>query len=226
MDEITKYRITGAVIWLTLLIVFVPGWYSDPVDYQQPRSWQGQANVHEDEILPESDSSSVPNNAKDGGLEPERQIEQTTTKAGQSDSEVSRITQVKPPLPQEPAQPVAVLPDNSKHKANPQSDLKALPSTSEIEPDRPADAAEVKKQPQTAPAWLVRVASYNSLKTANQTLGLLETRYQVTIGDFSNENRKVYSVRVGPYFSLAEAEQAKKMLDAELRTQSVIVQIR
>jgi cell division septation protein DedD len=34
MDEVGKYRLLGAAIWLTLLILIVPGWYSHPVNFQ------------------------------------------------------------------------------------------------------------------------------------------------------------------------------------------------
>lgn len=39
MDELTKYRITGAVIWLALLILLVPSWYANPVDYEKAQPW-------------------------------------------------------------------------------------------------------------------------------------------------------------------------------------------
>lgn len=34
MDEVSKYRLIGAAIWLALLVIIVPGWYSNPVDFQ------------------------------------------------------------------------------------------------------------------------------------------------------------------------------------------------
>lgn len=33
MDELTKNRLTGAIVWLGLLIWLVPQWYSNPVNY-------------------------------------------------------------------------------------------------------------------------------------------------------------------------------------------------
>lgn len=34
MDEVSKYRIIGATIWLGLLVLIVPTWYSNPVNFQ------------------------------------------------------------------------------------------------------------------------------------------------------------------------------------------------
>ena len=34
MDLISKYRLIGASIWLGLLIIVVPSWYNDPVNFQ------------------------------------------------------------------------------------------------------------------------------------------------------------------------------------------------
>lgn len=28
VDELTKHRVTGAIIWLSLLIILVPSWYA------------------------------------------------------------------------------------------------------------------------------------------------------------------------------------------------------
>jgi cell division septation protein DedD len=33
MDQISKYRITGAMLWLGLLVLIVPKWYSEPVNF-------------------------------------------------------------------------------------------------------------------------------------------------------------------------------------------------
>jgi len=34
MDDVSKYRLTGAVIWLLLLVIIVPTWYSNPVNFK------------------------------------------------------------------------------------------------------------------------------------------------------------------------------------------------
>ncbi|MCF6254595.1 MAG: SPOR domain-containing protein [Thiomicrorhabdus sp.] len=34
MDEVSKYRLTGAVIWLMLLVFLVPVWFGEPVHFK------------------------------------------------------------------------------------------------------------------------------------------------------------------------------------------------
>lgn len=33
MDDLSKYRLTGAFLWLLLLVILVPSWYSNPVNF-------------------------------------------------------------------------------------------------------------------------------------------------------------------------------------------------
>ncbi|MDG6778343.1 SPOR domain-containing protein [Thiomicrorhabdus sp. zzn3] len=60
MDEISKFRLTGAVIWLTLLVIIVPSWYSNPVNFQ-PEGEQvieqsfDQPLVNQAYVLPSAD---------------------------------------------------------------------------------------------------------------------------------------------------------------------------
>ncbi|MGM0541003.1 MAG: SPOR domain-containing protein [Pseudomonadota bacterium] len=34
MDDLSKYRLTGAFLWLLLLVILVPSWYGNPVNFQ------------------------------------------------------------------------------------------------------------------------------------------------------------------------------------------------
>lgn len=43
MDEVSKFRLIGAAIWLSLLILIVPGWYSNPVNFQPEGSLTASA---------------------------------------------------------------------------------------------------------------------------------------------------------------------------------------
>ena len=200
MDELTKYRITGAIIWLALLILIVPGWYSDPVNYQQAQPWFSVTKM---------------------AAEEEQEIRATTTQPAvavtpsESLDASSTAQTVKQQTPQ-PSQ-VATKVDTVEKR---QADASATPKVDSVKPQ------SVEKPTEKSPAWLVRVASYNNIQSANRLLGQLELRYQVTIGDFSTPSQKIYSVRVGPFYNLAEAEEAKSVLDKEFITNSVVVQIR
>jgi len=144
MDEVSKYRLTGAIIWLVLLVVVVPVWFGEPVEFK-------------------------PN-----------------------EGEISIQKTVERPL----IKPVIDLPEEESEKIVQQ---------------------KVVKQ------WLVRVVAYKDIKAANDVLGRLDGLYDVTIKTF--EKTGMHSVRVGPFFSKAKAEQAKQNIDKRLYTQSEVVQL-
>ncbi len=205
MDELTKYRVTGAIFWLALLILLVPSWYSDPVVYDQPHSFE-QSKVEDT-----GHSSSTPVQAP----KPEVPVALPQVKISKQDQAI-KLEESKLPEPK----PVQV-----EKKAEIETAVDAEPSkvTDVVKQSKPsADKTDNLNQA----AWLVRVASFNSIEAANKLLATLEMRYQVTIGDFSSADRKVYSVRVGPYYRFDEALQAKQALDEELSTDAVVVKIR
>lgn len=145
MDEVSKYRLTGAIIWLLLLVIFVPIWFGEPVGFKPEVSAPAQKVVERPLIKPE-----------------------TTVALKQGD----------------------------------------------------AVQVESKK---VVHQWIVRVAAYKEIKTANDILGHLDGQYDVAIKTF--EKTGMHSVRVGPYFSKIKAEQAKQEIDKRLYTQSEVVQL-
>lgn len=235
MDEITKYRITGAIIWLALLIIIVPSWYSFPVDYQQEQSWSTSVEILPDEALTDAQINHSRSKDSLAHIEPKAEqkapvkeqveiIEATTKNIEQKEAvKSSAVT-----TPKTVVEPAVQIPTENKIQTKQDVQPEQPQTSTEIAPSvEPANQAEkLIGLEERSPAWLIRVASYSSIKTANRTLGQLELRYQVTIGDFSSASNKVYSVRVGPYYSLSEAEKVKQELDVELNTNSAIVQIR
>lgn len=192
MDEITKYRITGAAIWLLLLIILVPSWYSNPVEDPSQKSW-AKTVAYADEI--------------DDLLLEEAPVNKEVVKelAEQPIKQVAAPEVVKEEAKQEIITPQVVEKPIEK------------PVAKSVEQPKPAKPSE---------EWQIRVATYKSLQTAKNTLALLEDRYQVTIGDFSAGDKKMFTVRVGPYPTKEQAMKVKQDLDIELRTDSAIIKIR
>ncbi len=153
MDEVSKYRLTGAIIWLLFLVLFVPVWFGEPVEFKPEGAMLAQKAVERPLIKPD------------------------------------RV--IVKPVEEEPRLSVEEGPQiESKEVAN---------------------------------QWIVRVAAYKEIKTANDILGRLDDRYDVAIKTF--EKTGMHSVRVGPYFSKTKAEQAKQEIDKRLYTQSEVVQL-
>lgn len=216
MDELTKYRITGAIVWLTLLIMLVPSWYANPVDYEKAQPW-----LHSNSTERLNDIAITSNMAK--------QVDGVTSVSSEADHDTD-VSQL-PDIPRDTEKPNRTLEERPAPIEPTTQPIESERLNQEsVKPERVEEAPEttepIMASEDKSPAWLVRVASYNSIESANRTLGVLEMRYKVTIGDFSTKTQKIYSVRVGPFYSLAEAEQAKTELDKELVTNSVIVQIR
>ncbi len=161
MDEVSKYRLTGAIIWLVLLVVLVPVWFGEPVDFKP-----------------------------EGTVPIQKTVERPLVK------------QI-PVLPEENANAVMTSKNGTPLKATGQG----------------AERSESNKTKR----WIVRVMAYKDIKVANDLLGRLDGLYDVDIKTF--EKSGMHSVRVGPYFSKAEAEQAKQNIDKKLYTQSEVVQL-
>lgn len=206
MDEITKYRVVGAAIWLLLLIIIVPAWYNNPVEDWHNQVWQTPVTFSDElEMLePAPPALEKP---------PVKPVEQAAQVA-------------KPPAP---AKPVVQKTEQPAQEQQPAPKPESKPEAKSVPKPEPKPAPEQKpvaKPASKQEAWQVRVATYSSIKTANNTLGMLEQRYEVTIGDFSNGDKQMFTVRVGPYATEAEAQKVKQDLDKELNTNSVIVKIR
>jgi len=54
MDEVSKYRLTGAIIWLLFLVILVPIWFGEPVDFKPEVSEPYKKTVERPLVKPEA----------------------------------------------------------------------------------------------------------------------------------------------------------------------------
>lgn len=202
MDEVSKYQLIGAAIWLGLLILIVPSWYNNPVNFS-PDSEQGakgQANklvVYQAYTLPTKKGLEAPT------LEAKHEEAAVSTKG------------IENTVKNSADKPVAV-------KAEVQLPSLKAPAESA---KKPSVAPASKKLPELKSGqWLVKIYSSNELKDANKVVALLESSYKPWIKTFPET--KTYSVRTGPYASRALAEADKIKIDKAIRTQAEIVQVK
>ncbi len=163
MDEVSKYRLIGAIIWLVLLVVFVPLWFGEPVHFK-PDYYVSSDKLAEHRLM------------KPMGDQPKVVLE-----------------------------PV-------------------VGSSEQIKTTESVLQKEAKLEKSSKKQWIVRIIAYKNIKDANELLGRLEMDYEVMIKSF--EKSGMHSVRVGPYFSKAKAEQARQKLDKMLHTQAEVVQLK
>lgn len=196
MDEIGKYRLLGAAIWLTLLILIVPGWYSHPVNFK-PEGAQSalpkvdQPLVGQAYVLPAKTTPPTP--------------QKVLPKADEAP---------EPALATQAAQ--VASPDAKTHAQAAIKPSAAKPSS----PQKEAASAQTVMKGQ----WLVKVASYKELKKANDLLGRLDRDYAVWIKEFPKS--KTYSVRTGPYATREAAQRDKQKIDKAFHTQAIVEQVK
>ncbi|WP_029407885.1 SPOR domain-containing protein [Thiomicrorhabdus sp. Milos-T2] len=195
MDLVSKYRLVGATIWLILLVIIVPQWYSEPVNFvpegfQQPTTKSTLPIVEHAYRLPKRDEQPLTNGQAQNQIEHQKQAVLTAKDSTNQTNVASQAIDIE------------------KQKKLHQK-LRQL--------DKVSDNAKFTGQ------WIVRLIAFADIKEANDLLGQLDSEYDVYIKYF--ERSKVYSVRVGPYISKAKAEKDKRKLDRMLHTKSEVVQL-
>jgi cell division septation protein DedD len=200
MDEVSKFRLIGAAIWLSLLVLIVPGWYSNPVNFEPEGAVGAPEEVNAPIVQQPYRLPDRPRVPHQQGAARDSEQNISVLAPVVSSSQKSSATQglsasVEP-----------VLESVVDHKAP-----KVIPASS---------AASNDLQGQ----WLVKVAAYKKLSNANKVLGMLDKEYNVWIKEFSASG--TYSVRTGPYATRQEAEVDKRKIDRALHTQAQIVQVK
>lgn len=202
MDDVSKFRLTGAVIWLGLLVLIVPTWYSNPVNFS-PDNEQGaevQSNklvVYQAYTLPSKSAQSTVEEAHKDEETPRDLVVKKVAPVVESSVAPSQIAAVKP----------------APHSA----------PTGQVE--RPKVKMTSIGIPEVKPGqWLLKIYSSKDIRDANNVLAKLDDQYEVWIKAFPKS--KTYSVRTGPYTSRALAEVDKIKIDKAIRTQSKIEQVK
>ncbi|WP_319557409.1 SPOR domain-containing protein [Thiomicrorhabdus sp.] len=206
MDPISKHRLTGAAIWLILLIWIVPDWYSHPV------------NFHPKGVPLEENQATRP------------LVEHPFLLSGEiaQPGDPHTVTPQKPVATDQELYPVMTEEEELAQKGNDRSQL-ALPPLKKIETASkgaisPRKAVSAKPEVKAAEGdWLLLLASYKEKKNAQSALERLQKQgHSASIKFF--QKSKVYSLRSGPYSSKLKAEQDKRKLDKMLHIKSVVVQ--
>ena len=197
MDEVSKYRLTGAFLWLLLLVILVPSWYGSPVNFQ-PAGHQ-EINTKGERPLVEH-IYELPVQTVQNQAEVKSNPVANNQLSGRSDPLIESHTSVQ------------------------SSVVKSMPVSADIMVEKKSVTNDSKKMSQsTSLQWIVRITAYKDIKKANHLLGRLESNYEVSIKEFKASG--TYSVRAGPYLSKAKAEQDKQKLDKMLRTNAEVVQL-
>jgi cell division septation protein DedD len=211
VDEVTKYRMTGAIIWLTLLILIVPSWYSHPVDYAQVHPWLAPVD---DRLIPVVEAKNETHAPLSEPPTPTKQV---------------LVTHIVPTPPADVPTALATETPKTKPIALPpeQTKTESVETNTPVTPVASVEKLTTASTPKQEVRWYVRLVSYQSQSMAEQLLARLQKAgYQASIGQFSSANRPIYSVRVGPYDRQDKANAHKQALDKQFKTQSLVIEVR
>lgn len=184
-----KHRLLGAFIWLFLLVIIVPSWYNNPVNFSPDDEQEAAVTT-----LPTVDHAyRLP----------------IVDEAPMTDGQLQRI-------------------ERDSTKTIPPPELKKTPDVVPLKPERldSLDSRFIDKYSNRVEYqgyWIVRLLAFNNTKQANKLATELSDKHPVYIKYFPR--RKVYSLRAGPYETLAKAEKAKQKLDKMLRTNGEVKQL-
>ena len=152
MDLVSKYRLIGASVWLFLLVLIVPQWYSHPVNFVP----DGKVKVEPKSTLPIIEHAYRLPDSNDEPL---------------TDGQTSHKEQLNNKSFQDNKAPVSeesVL--NSKSESDFQNMQEIIKKANNI-----ASSEKYKGQ------WIVRLLAFEDIKAANDLLGRLEPNFKVYI---------------------------------------------
>ncbi|CAN8140517.1 SPOR domain-containing protein [uncultured Thiomicrorhabdus sp.] len=205
-DDVVKNRLVGALVWILLLLWFVPSWYSDPAYQQQPKL--EQANHHQTVVIKPL-------------VKPPEVIAEEQAKAAHAaklkKEQEERDRQVR--LERERiAQQAAVEKQIAKVQSAPQSKEQTAQSVT-----------TVKHQASTDKAYIAKLATFEDKRLLDAAVAKAKKAgYQLVYKSFpKTQGGKTYllfSLRTEMYDSYDKAQKAKQNLDKILRLKGSYVQ--
>ena len=233
-DQKARYRFLGVLVWFVLLMLFVPSWYANPVNFvpQQVPAVGQQDNSQKQVLFPEAYRLPSKNSS-------EEDIEQAKKDAKQIAIEDLVIKQKS--VQNDGQESEAVLPSSNELKvdrskfaqANEQSagqpNAERIPPKDSTNSVNKISATTPQTQPKTsvtekpsqntslppvkeAGDWLLLLASYPDKKEAQGFMRKLQNAGFSTAMKYYSK-QQVYSVRVIGLESRAKAQIVKKKLD-------------
>ncbi|BBN59991.1 SPOR domain-containing protein [Hydrogenovibrio marinus] len=190
-----KFRMTGALVWLLLLIIIVPSWYSHPTGFSP--NMELADNHHKSDQIVVDKPFVLP------GVKSEQPVPEENGSAKVVSSEPLHKTAEKVPGTGKSNNTTNITKQNIEQ----QSPVK----TSEKPADKPKASVSKEK-------WIIRVAAYRSKEKANLLYEHLKYDYDVFVKYFPQS--EYYSVRIGPYTDKSLALRDQQQLNRVLRVRS------
>jgi len=202
MEQKLKQRLVGAIVLVSLAVIFIPIILEGPDDEWSPRSHS----------MPEPPRM-------DYGADMELALPPVETpEAG----EVEPMESGEPEEPEEPAVAAAVAPP----VAQPPAPVTAAPPPAQ--PSPPPAVAPVKKTetvPVPPPGWYIQVGSFSQKMNAEGLRDRLQAAGHTTRLQAINIGKaQVYRVLVGPAASRTSAEQQNSRLATQQKIKGIVIE--
>ncbi|BBP43952.1 SPOR domain-containing protein [Thiosulfativibrio zosterae] len=198
---VSRNRLIGSVVWLLLLVVVVPIWYNDPVDFHPSNT----LNASQPATPVVSHAFVLPQDA----VVPKTPVQTTSPKSKEEPAKLVEADLAKQSA-EKSAKPKA---DDKK------SDAQATESTQAKE-QQGVIKTQAKKQQSI---WILRLVAYKNKEMAEEMRSRLSYDYEAFIKYFPKTD--YYSVRIGPYLDEAQAKKDQNELNRLLRVKSELVKI-
>lgn len=210
-----KQRIIGALVLISLAVIFVPMIFDEPHSQRQTTP----ITIPEEPPFPEVDMPAGPDSeGQDYGLSPEPV---TTSEPDSASAPGFRMIEGDDV---QAAQPVAT--QEPELSPEPQPEAQAAQEPEEPEAQTPIDQPEKAEFTRSLEgAWVVQLGSFGNEDNARRLRDkVLEMGLGAHLQQFSRGDTTLTRVFSGPFVNRTEADKAKAVLDKEFGLKSLVTQ--
>ena len=228
-----KQRIIGALVLISLVVIFLPMMFDEPHDERAVRSLDipeeppfPEVNVPEDEDPLEG----VPDYRVEEAEPPARDMVEDPAMGDEG-----TVAGEKPVEPAEESAPVVVEQEPAStgtagQAQSQQSARETEGATTETEPEEPAVTASAAEDSENADyertlagAWVIQLGSFGDEGNARRLRDRVRERgYGAHLQEVTRGEQRVLRVFSGPFVEKAEAEKAKAVLDEAFGIKSLV----
>ena len=236
MDKVLKQRLVGATILIALAVIFVPMLFEEPETFDRvddlsmdiPAPPPGRGEIRRLPLDPERVSQAQPAAPVESPPAPMPAEEELT------DSETLDEPEASQPIAAVSPEPDSMAPVESNPQVSEPEEITLLEAPPSQEPEAEATPQVAKSaaaepsaedsEPAAQGDWMVQVASFSSVETAERIKTQLEQLGHSADSDLLvRGDTRLHRVWTGPYPERSQAERARSQIAATVRDVEPIV---
>ncbi len=222
-----KQRIIGALVLVSLAVIFVPMMFDEPHDERDVRS----LDIPEEPPFPEVD---VPEPDEQTTGVPDYQVQELTPsdRSQAGDEEVVTPVEVDESAPETPAAQIG----NASVDVRPAPETDSEPESETVSKPAPEPSTESRPTPEIAPeggesgskpslagAWVLQLGSFGDEANARRLRNNVRERgYDAQLQEVVRGDARLTRVFSGPFAEKAEATRAKAVLDEAFNINALV----